>query len=155
MQSAKEPDYRNAVAQSILNARSDIADTNSTLADAQEAIGDNTDAIETLETQVGKVLANTFNPAGCTDGNGKHWVFVVGTDNSMYMIKYSGGWGGWTQVGGSWSSGLTAYYDAHTTAIHVYGISTGGSDLWHFSMPISTGIWASENLHGNAGSLGQ
>ena len=159
-----QDDYRKAVAQSLINHNGSIADINKTLNNTLNPNGSSgvieTQANHTTElaahaVSIGKVLANTFNPAGCTDGSGHHWVFVVGIDNSIYMRHYSGGWSGWSQVGGAFSSGLAAYYDSYASTVHVYGISTAGGDCWHFYMAVSDGIWHSENLGGNSGELGQ
>ena len=167
MLNASDEDYKTAVAANLIQHRSDISDISATLNDQKDVNGNSgvletqdwqTGKIETHTTQINKVLSNTFNPAGCTD-NTHHWVFVVGTDNSVYMIKYGyngSAWSAWTQVGGAFSSGVSAYYQGGTTpTVHVYGISTVGADLFHFWMPVSTGVWHNENLHGNSGSLGQ
>jgi hypothetical protein len=121
MQSAKEPDYRTAVAQSILNARSDIGD-------AQEAIGDNTDAINMIWTWTENM---NFNLGACYDSDkGDHYVFSVGPDRFLYRNVYSNAqnkWIGWAQISdtGDWTSGPTAYYQS--SEIHVYIASAANS----------------------------
>jgi hypothetical protein len=39
-------------------------------------------------------------PDAMSWGTGNLLVFVRGTDNGMYSLRYSGSWGGWTRIGG-------------------------------------------------------
>ena len=47
----------------------------------------------------GKILPGT-GPAACSWGGGELDVFVTGTNNCVYHMRYSGSWGGWQNMGG-------------------------------------------------------
>lgn len=124
--------YPTTVAENLVAHRDNLSDVNKTLNQAKAVTG--TSGV--LETQVNHgnritiLEAKGFNPAACTDGT-SHWVFVVGTNQQCYYKAYSGSWGGWTSLGGAFSSGLAAYcYNNGThTLIWVYGQGTN-NQLW-------------------------
>jgi hypothetical protein len=137
MLNASDADYKNAVAQNLINHSASISDINSTLNDQVQVNGDS-GVLETQadhEERITVLEAKGFNPAACTDGT-SHWIFVVGSDQACWYRSYAAGiWSAWNgSLGGQFSSGLTAYcYNSGAsgakTSIWVYGQGMSG-ELW-------------------------
>ena len=129
MLNASDADYKNAVAQNLINHSQSISDINSTLNDQVDVNGDS-GVLETQadhEERITVLEAKGFSPAGCTDGS-SHWIFVVGSDQACWYKAFNGSsWGAWTSLGGQFSSGLTAY--CYNSSIWVYGQGMSGA-LW-------------------------
>ena len=151
MQKKSQEDYRNAVAQSIINARDDIRIHRNTLSDHDTTLETHATELEnhTLEladheTRVDTVeLELHYTPGICVDdGTGAVWAFMVGTDQRIYKSyrAYGGSFNAWADSGLLSSSGVSAHWDAKRLNpwIAFRGATTGNMKVYYYSGGVYT-----------------
>jgi hypothetical protein len=148
-----EDDYRNAVAQSIIDAREylrlhrdELVDHTATLETIQTMIDDILTRLDDVETQAGHCANalmnyNDWGGGGCTSANYK-WIFVLGLDRGMWgRTETNGvGWSAWYDLGGWWKSAPFCYNVSGTDICYVWCI--GSDDTLYYNHVTGAGAWA-------------
>jgi hypothetical protein len=150
MQTAKDLDYRTAVAKNLIKHKSDINGISATLNDQADVNGQS-GVLETQDNHTTELASHTstlgshttelathnghltnilglvnYGPCACYNGS-KHYLFAVGTNYILYRRVYSGGWSGWIEtvhVGNTkeyWISPPTCYAQGADVHIYVFG----------------------------------